>query len=80
MKNKIDFALGLLADIVCEVNYGKNNNAKFNEALKSWKWPSSSLENIAGISERELQSSYDKDDEDEVIYNEVSNWFEKFNY
>lgn len=83
VKNKIDFAFELLADIVCEINHG-SNNAKFSKALKSWRWASSDLKNMAGIPERELFKDYNENDEydveDKMIYDEVSDWYETFNY
>lgn len=79
VKNKIDFAFELLADIVCEISHG-SNNAKFSKALKSWRWASSDLKNMAGIPERELLKDDEYDVEDKTIYDEVSDWYETFNY
>lgn len=81
-KNKINFALSLLGDIVYEMNTGSADNQSFQAAVKSWKWSASELENMMDIPVKELFACFesDKDSRDRKIYNEVADWYDKYNF
>lgn len=81
-KNKINFALSLLGDIVYEMNTGSADNQSFQAAVKSWKWSALELENMMDIPVKELFACFesDKDSCDRKIYNEVADWYDKYNF
>ena len=73
MKNNANFAMELIVNLVYEINNG-SKHPEFQDALNAWKWSSSELEYLMGGSKDELDESGLK------TYNEISDWYEKYNF